>query len=76
MPDFITSHIDPLTGEDDSRDFDAGTLGHITTRVPQAALAPAGDDFVLTPEVAASLSRNATCPCGSGRKFKHCHGAL
>jgi preprotein translocase subunit SecA len=20
--------------------------------------------------------RNATCPCGSGRKFKHCHGAL
>jgi preprotein translocase subunit SecA len=76
MPDFITSHIDPLTGEDDSRDFDAGTLGHITTRVPQAALAPAGDDFVLTPEVAAGLSRNATCPCGSGRKFKHCHGAL
>jgi len=21
-------------------------------------------------------SRNAPCPCGSGRKFKHCHGAL
>jgi len=20
--------------------------------------------------------RNADCPCGSGRKFKHCHGAL
>ena len=20
--------------------------------------------------------RNAICPCGSGRKFKHCHGAL
>ena len=22
------------------------------------------------------LSRNAPCPCGSGRKLKHCHGAL
>ena len=20
--------------------------------------------------------RNAPCPCGSGRKFKHCHGQL
>ncbi|MFZ4381187.1 MAG: SEC-C metal-binding domain-containing protein [Sandarakinorhabdus sp.] len=23
-----------------------------------------------------SVSRNAECPCGSGKKFKHCHGAL
>jgi preprotein translocase subunit SecA len=22
------------------------------------------------------VSRNADCPCGSGKKFKHCHGAL
>ncbi|WP_425325955.1 SEC-C metal-binding domain-containing protein [Novosphingobium marinum] len=22
------------------------------------------------------LSRNAICPCGSGKKYKHCHGAL
>ena len=22
------------------------------------------------------LSRNALCPCGSGRKYKHCHGKL
>jgi preprotein translocase subunit SecA len=21
-------------------------------------------------------SRNSPCPCGSGKKFKHCHGAL
>ncbi|MGH7042566.1 MAG: SEC-C metal-binding domain-containing protein, partial [Acetobacteraceae bacterium] len=20
--------------------------------------------------------RNAPCPCGSGRKYKHCHGKL
>ena len=22
------------------------------------------------------VSRNAPCPCGSGKKFKHCHGAI
>ena len=22
------------------------------------------------------ISRNQQCPCGSGKKFKHCHGAL
>ncbi len=23
-----------------------------------------------------TLSRNAACPCGSGKKYKHCHGAV
>jgi len=23
-----------------------------------------------------NVSRNATCPCGSGKKYKHCHGKL
>jgi hypothetical protein len=23
-----------------------------------------------------NVSRNATCPCGSGQKYKHCHGTL
>ena len=22
------------------------------------------------------IGRNDTCPCGSGKKFKHCHGKL
>jgi preprotein translocase subunit SecA len=24
----------------------------------------------------AGTSRNAQCPCGSGKKYKHCHGRL
>ena len=76
MPDFITSHLDPFTGNDDSADRDGGSLGLITTRVPQAALGFASDDFEIPPEVAATLGRNSPCPCGSGRKYKHCHGAL
>ncbi|HET9019259.1 MAG TPA: SEC-C domain-containing protein, partial [Acetobacteraceae bacterium] len=26
------------------------------------------------PATWANSPRNAPCPCGSGRKFKHCHG--
>jgi preprotein translocase subunit SecA len=22
------------------------------------------------------INRNSPCPCGSGKKFKHCHGQL
>ena len=27
------------------------------------------------PDTWTGISRNAPCPCGSGKKFKHCHGA-
>jgi hypothetical protein len=28
------------------------------------------------PKLSAKISRNAQCPCGSGKKYKHCHGAV
>ena len=31
---------------------------------------------VNSPSGWGKVSRNVPCPCGSGRKFKHCHGAL
>jgi preprotein translocase subunit SecA len=34
------------------------------------------DDFVVTEEVLANTGRNDPCPCGSGKKFKHCHGQI
>jgi len=34
---------------------------------------PAG---AVAEEEEGKVSRNAPCPCGSGRKYKHCHGAL
>jgi preprotein translocase subunit SecA len=76
MPDFVTQHIDPFTGEDDTADIDAST-GTILSRLPpiltgeMPAAATAAIDDVPPP-----ASRNAPCPCGSGRKFKHCHGAV
>ena len=32
------------------------------------------DDY--TPEELAQIPRNAPCPCGSGKKFKYCHGKM
>jgi preprotein translocase subunit SecA len=74
IPDFITTHIDPLTGNDNSADIDAQT-GAIVSRLPpmQMAQPPLPDDASSADE---PVSRNAPCPCGSGRKYKHCHGAL
>ncbi|MCK4861175.1 MAG: SEC-C domain-containing protein, partial [Rhodobacteraceae bacterium] len=28
------------------------------------------------PETWKSLGRNEQCPCGSGKKYKHCHGKV
>jgi hypothetical protein len=30
----------------------------------------------LSGSAAPAISRNALCPCGSGKKYKHCHGQL
>ena len=79
LPDFITTHIDPLTGEDNSADIDAGDLGLVTSKLPPRQTgAPRLDEMGAgNPEDwQGKVSRNAPCPCGSGRKFKHCHGAL
>jgi preprotein translocase subunit SecA len=73
LPDFITTHIDPLTGEDDTADFDAASGGFITTTIPRLVSATGGDDSEYRN---LDISRNAPCPCGSGEKYKHCHGAL
>jgi preprotein translocase subunit SecA len=37
------------------------------------ALAPDGFDR-HNPKTWGKVSRNAPCPCGSGLKYKHCHG--
>jgi len=74
MPDFVTHHIDPFSGDDDTVDIDAGT-GAILSRLPPLQIPEQGmpmPDGVVT----APASRNAPCPCGSGRKYKHCHGAM
>lgn len=33
-------------------------------------------DEEINPEMFANIGRNDLCPCGSGKKFKHCHGRI
>jgi len=78
LPDFLTGHIDPLTGFDDSADGDgsaaqAAMFGSLAGS-PQVALEQGGSGE--NPYADLQISRNAPCPCGSGNKYKHCHGAL
>jgi preprotein translocase subunit SecA len=75
LPDFITQHLDPFSADDDSADLDAGALGRLPTlppmlNIPQPGM-PQGEDGGVAE---APVSRNAPCPCGSGKKYKHCHG--
>lgn len=57
--------------------FDADVYAHITrlsailSRNNQQQPAPAN----TLPATSDKLSRNSLCPCGSGKKFKRCHGA-
>jgi preprotein translocase subunit SecA len=66
LPDFLTSHIDPFTGENDAVSATPGA---------QAMLGNLGGAPGEDPYAGLGLSRNANCPCGSGKKYKHCHGA-
>jgi preprotein translocase subunit SecA len=36
---------------------------------------PRGERVTTAVDPFAGVSRNALCPCGSGKKYKKCHGA-
>ena len=75
-------HVDPLTGEDElgrarALEHAAAGGGRVvnaggTVRARQAAAAIDPNN----PQSWGRVARNAPCPCGSGKKYKHCHGAF
>jgi preprotein translocase subunit SecA len=64
-PVYEEHHFDPRTGEDEMTGRDA-------------------ENFIVSPQERRAedpstwgrVGRNETCPCGSGKKYKHCHGAF
>lgn len=71
-PDMFGSHIDGTTGEDD---FQGGETALLVRQESNAIVAPEDRD----PNNQATwgkVGRNEACPCGSGKKYKHCHGAF
>ena len=88
LPPMQATHFDPLTGEDEMALADMNSRIASGALAP-SALGAAGVTLVAT-DVAGSaaarnpedqttwgkVGRNENCPCGSGKKYKHCHGAL
>ncbi|MEO5806562.1 preprotein translocase subunit SecA [Devosia sp.] len=73
-------HIDPLTGENDAEEVNImGALAGAGVALGSSLkMTTPGDEALLPidPKLLVGVSRNAPCPCGSGKKFKHCHGAF
>ncbi len=71
LPMMEAHHIDATTGQDDVGEgmpmFGTASLG--------AAAAVAANFDPKNPETWGKVARTADCPCGSGKKYKHCHGA-
>jgi preprotein translocase subunit SecA len=65
---YIESREDPAFAERSRQGSDA-------TANFQQPMRTAAVDFD-DPSTWTSTSRNAPCPCGSGKKYKHCHGAV
>ena len=56
---------------------EAPSLEKAPEEAPSLAKAPAAADFDESdPSSWGNPGRNDPCPCGSGEKFKHCHGKL
>jgi preprotein translocase subunit SecA len=70
LPPMEAHHINPLTGEDELAPTPQLSTKGVRLREASDTVDP--NDTRTWGKV----SRNATCPCGSGKKFKHCHGAL
>jgi len=91
LPEMSAHHVDPLTGDDELEYGEPemamegaeagqparGRRANGGARAQPMRNKPAG--VALDPNDPATwgkVSRNAQCPCGSGKKYKHCHGKL
>ncbi len=71
LPEMEAHHMDLSSGEDDFHGSDSEAVSApVISRKAAVALDP--DD----PSTWGKVARNAKCPCGSGKKYKQCHGRL
>jgi preprotein translocase subunit SecA len=82
-PQMFAQHLDPVTGENemDYAGRGTGSDGGGGPAYGYAAQGLSADGAVLErdPDDATTwgrVGRNEPCPCGSGKKFKHCHGSF
>ncbi len=81
LPPMEAHHVDATTGEDEFALETAGAGGNgrgaaKPQRARKAAAPAAAPLNPADPSTWGKVQRNAPCPCGSGKKYKHCHGAF
>ena len=73
LPQMQALHVNPDTGENEFEPPEAsGRPALNAPRLAGRAIPVNPND----PETWGKVQRNAPCPCGSGKKFKQCHGAI
>ena len=77
LPPMDVHHLDPLTGEDEFalEAANGGGNGRGGVKPARARKTAAGPN-PADPSTWGKVARNALCPCGSGKKYKHCHGTF
>ncbi len=82
LPQMEAHHLDPVTGLDEFAMADAAIAAGSAMfdaprgerRSPVQTRRSADAMVSSDPSTWGKVSRNAECPCGSGKKYKHCHG--
>ncbi len=78
LPPMHAMHLDPTTGQDElafadiNARIEAGEFSPVALGVSEPTPSRDPND----PASWGRVGRNEPCPCGSGKKYKHCHGAL
>jgi len=74
LPMMEAHHIDATTGEDD-----VGEGGQLLIDMEKQVKAAARGKPAINPQdpkTWGKVARNDPCPCGSGKRYKHCHGTF
>src|SRR5262249_1548239 len=74
LPYMEAHKIDPSTGEDELALARAGAETLARHGITAAAGAATAVRHPSDPSSWGKVGRNQACPCGSGKKYKHCHG--
>jgi preprotein translocase subunit SecA len=74
LPPMEVHHFDPNTGEDEFALETANGGGNGRGAAKAARVKKASGANPADPSSWGKVQRNALCPCGSGKKYKHCHG--
>jgi len=83
-PPMQFQHLDPRDGENEAplgalaEPIDANPFSGVAVAATAAApaFAAVAERDPNDPATWGKIGRNEPCPCGSGKKFKHCHGQL